>query len=135
MSDLAKFDLRGATIGNLAETVQGNQVAHLQSSSNSNPDAISQPKTDFLTLFYSYAHKDESLRDELNTHLKLLQRQRIITAWGKFQALPIAHGAGAEAVTTWSNPDEAFLAITKGIRKAAAEMQTKKSIEQNVEHL
>lgn len=152
-----------------------------------------------LTLFYSYAHKDESLRDELNKHLTLLQRQDIIDSWydrnitagtewaqaidthlntadlilllisadflasdycyekemlraiechnnqetciipiilrpcdwtsapfGKLQALPIAHGAGAKAVTTWSNQDEAFSEIALGIRKAAAEICTKR---------
>ena len=30
-------------------------------------------------LFYSYSHKDESLRDELETHLKLLQREGLIS--------------------------------------------------------
>lgn len=145
-----------------------------------------------LTLFYSYSHKDETLRDELNKHLKLLQRQGIIDAWydrditagtdwaeaidthlntadiilllisadflasdycyetemqralerhnhkearvipiilrecdwtsapfGKLQALPIAHSAGAKAVTSWNNQDEAFTAIAQGIRRAA----------------
>jgi internalin A len=33
------------------------------------------------TIFFSYSHKDETLRDELETHLKLLQRQGIIAAW------------------------------------------------------
>jgi len=33
------------------------------------------------SLFFSYSHKDEELRDELETHLKLLQRQRIIATW------------------------------------------------------
>lgn len=32
-------------------------------------------------LFYSYSHKDESLRDELETHLKLFQRQSMISNW------------------------------------------------------
>ncbi len=32
-------------------------------------------------LFYSYSHKDESLRDQLETHLKLLQRQDVISTW------------------------------------------------------
>jgi len=32
-------------------------------------------------LFYSYSHKDESLRNELETHLKLLQRQGLIDTW------------------------------------------------------
>jgi internalin A len=32
-------------------------------------------------LFYSYSHKDENLRNELETHLKLLQRQGLIESW------------------------------------------------------
>jgi len=32
-------------------------------------------------LFYSYSHKDENLRNELETHLKLLQRQGMIETW------------------------------------------------------
>jgi internalin A len=32
-----------------------------------------------VRLFYSYSHKDESLRNELETHLKLLQRTGLIT--------------------------------------------------------
>ena len=34
-----------------------------------------------LTLFYSYAHKDESSRTELETHLKILERQGLIQPW------------------------------------------------------
>lgn len=34
-----------------------------------------------VRLFYSYSHKDEHLRDELETHLKLLQRQGLIETW------------------------------------------------------
>ena len=34
-----------------------------------------------VQLFYSYSHKDESLRNELETHLKLLQRQGLIETW------------------------------------------------------
>lgn len=34
-----------------------------------------------LRLFYSYAHKDEALRDEVNKCLKGLQRQKIIVGW------------------------------------------------------
>ncbi len=32
-------------------------------------------------LFFSYSHKDEELRNELETHLAILKRQGIITAW------------------------------------------------------
>ncbi|NEZ62301.1 TIR domain-containing protein [Leptolyngbyaceae cyanobacterium CCMR0082] len=34
-----------------------------------------------LKLFYSYSHKDESLRNQLETHLKILQRQKLIQPW------------------------------------------------------
>lgn len=33
------------------------------------------------TLLFSYSHKDEELRNELETHLALLRRQGVITAW------------------------------------------------------
>jgi TIR domain len=34
-----------------------------------------------ITVFYSYSHKDEELRQRLETHLKLLKRQGIIADW------------------------------------------------------
>lgn len=34
-----------------------------------------------VRLFYSYSHKDEDLRDQLETHLKILQRQGLIEGW------------------------------------------------------
>lgn len=40
-------------------------------------DAIAKAKA----IFFSYSHKDEVLRDELETHLKLLQRQGVISTW------------------------------------------------------
>ncbi len=36
---------------------------------------------DRLRLFYSYSHKDEDLRNQLETHLKLLERQGVIAPW------------------------------------------------------
>ncbi|MFH9039478.1 toll/interleukin-1 receptor domain-containing protein [Streptomyces sp. NPDC017966] len=34
-----------------------------------------------LSLFYSYAHEDETLRDHLAKHLKILERQHVIRGW------------------------------------------------------
>lgn len=34
-----------------------------------------------ISLFYSYSHNDEALRDELETHLSLLRRQGVIRNW------------------------------------------------------
>jgi hypothetical protein len=34
-----------------------------------------------IELFFSYFHKDEALRDELASHLKILERQGVISSW------------------------------------------------------
>lgn len=41
-----------------------------------------------LNVFISYSHKDERYREQLEVHLKLLERQRIITTWSARQILP-----------------------------------------------
>ncbi len=41
-----------------------------------------------LILFYSYAHEDQTLRDQLEKHLRQLQRQGLISAWHDRQILP-----------------------------------------------
>ena len=38
-------------------------------------------RAEAVRLFYSYSHKDETLRGEMETHLKLLHRQGLISAW------------------------------------------------------
>ena len=40
-----------------------------------------EEKRQAVRLFYSYSHKDEGLRNELETHLKLLQLQGLIEPW------------------------------------------------------
>jgi internalin A len=40
------------------------------------------------SIFFSYSHKDEALRDELETHLKLLQRLGVISTWHDRKILP-----------------------------------------------
>ncbi len=58
----------------------------------STPSGAAQPTTDMdasaatkttgpIRLFYSYSHKDEKLREKLEEHLSLLQRQGIIAGW------------------------------------------------------
>lgn len=46
---------------------------------------------DAIRLFYSYSHKDEPLRQELETHLKLLERRGLIAPWHEYMV-----GAGTE---------------------------------------
>ncbi len=144
-----------------------------------------------LNLFFSYSHKDEPLRDELEKHLKILERQKIIANWHDRKILPgdewdhqiddnlkkadiilllisadfIAsrycweveitvamerHNAGeavvipvilrpvvwqnapfgklqflptdADPITSWTNQDDAFVNVTKGLRTCATEL-------------
>jgi TIR domain len=45
-----------------------------------------------ISLFYSYSHKDEALREKLETHLSLLKREGVIRDW---------HDRRVEAGTEW----------------------------------
>lgn len=145
-----------------------------------------------LTVFFSYAHEDETLRNELEKHLRLMERQGLIAGWhdrditagqewateidthldtadiilllvsadflasdycmsvemdramarhssgeaivipiilravdwqsapfGALQALP----THAKAITSWSNQDEAFADVARGIRRTVEAMK------------
>ncbi len=39
------------------------------------------PQTDPIEIFYSYSHKDETFRDDLEAHLSMLKRLKLITGW------------------------------------------------------
>src|SRR5437016_3708622 len=41
-----------------------------------------------VSVFYSYAHQDEALRQQLETHLSLLRRQGLISEWHDREILP-----------------------------------------------
>ncbi|XXX81951.1 TIR domain-containing protein [Sorangium sp. So ce134] len=45
------------------------------------PDEKDLPTKKTIRLFFSYSHKDEALRDELETHLALLKREGILQTW------------------------------------------------------
>jgi TIR domain/CHAT domain len=47
-----------------------------------------------IELFFSYSHRDEALRDELAKHLKLLERQKVISSW---------HDRKISAGTEWAS--------------------------------
>jgi len=60
MSNTPKFDLRGATIGNLAETVQGDQIAHLHNASEQNLEML---LTDYKQFIEQLQQKYPTLAD------------------------------------------------------------------------
>jgi len=49
---------------------------------------MTAPTLPAIEVFFSYAHEDENLRDELAKHLKLLERQGVIQGWHDRQILP-----------------------------------------------
>jgi hypothetical protein len=48
-----------------------------------------------IEVFFSYAHRDETLRDELAKHLSLLQNQKVIAGWHDRQIPAGTEWAGA----------------------------------------
>ena len=163
------------------------------------PTSDSENQT--IEVFFSYAHEDEELRDELAKHLSLLERQKVIAAWydreigagtewkhsieqrlnsadvilllisadflasdfcwgielkramerheaGKARVIPVIlrpvywQGAqfgqlqalpkNAKPITTWSNQDEAFLDVARGIRQVVEELQEPEELEKPV---
>ena len=154
--------------------------------------AAAEDEEGTMEIFFAYAREDETLRDELEKHLSILERQGVITSWhdrkigagkewegeidthlktarvilllvssdfmdsdycwdvevkramerheagearvipvilrpvdwkgapfGKLQALP----TDAKPVTTWTNQDQAFLDVARGIRTAVMELR------------
>lgn len=56
--------------------------------------------TSAISVFFSYSHRDEALRDELAKHLKLLERQGVITSW---------HDREITAGEEWKNQIDQYL--------------------------
>jgi hypothetical protein len=59
----------------------------------------------------SYSHKDESLRDELETHLSLLKRQKVISTWHDRKILP-GDEFGSEIDENLENSDIILLLVS-----------------------
>jgi hypothetical protein len=64
------------------------------------------PPRTTLEVFFSYAHKDEKMRDELEKHLSLLKREGIITGW---------HDRKIVAGQEWGNEIDTHLNTAKVI--------------------
>ncbi|WP_437767623.1 TIR domain-containing protein [Sorangium sp. So ce281] len=62
-----------------AGDASGNLWLIERSASTPSRDAPATPRP--IRLFFSYSHKDEALRDELETHLALLEREGLLDSW------------------------------------------------------
>lgn len=73
-----------------SDLVSGIHVLELETVDNVQTDYPSQP----VKLFYSYSHNDEELREQLEKHLAVLEKNRIIAGW---------HDRGIPPGTEWAN--------------------------------
>lgn len=68
IADVVGVDVLGAAVDSLRDAICPRSAAAL-------------PAQRGLDLFYSYSHRDEELRDELDKHLTILRRQGVIHDW------------------------------------------------------
>jgi hypothetical protein len=72
-----------------------------------------------VTVFFSYSHKDERLRDKLATHLSNLQRQDVIKSW---------HDRKITAGTNWAKEIDDNLDARSVERKLKTEKKGQKRV-------
>lgn len=65
-----------------------------------------------MTLFYSYAHEDEPLRDELQDHLMILERRGVVRSWHDRAIVP-GHDWSREIHEQLRTADVVLLLISK----------------------
>jgi CheY-like chemotaxis protein len=65
-----------------------------------------------VTLFYSYAHEDETLRDELQDHLMILERRGVVRSWHD-RAIVAGHDWNREIDDRLRTADLVLLLISK----------------------
>lgn len=76
------------------------QQISTQSSTTAESTSTVKASNSKITVFFSYSHKDEDLRDELATHLSMLKRKNIIEDW---------HDRQITAGSDWANAISANL--------------------------
>jgi internalin A len=85
-----------------------------------------------LKIFLSYSHKDETLREELGTHLKILQRQGLIEVWHDRQIIPGEEG-GKEIDKNLEDADIILLLISADFLASdyCYDIEMKRAMERN----
>jgi hypothetical protein len=78
---------------------------------------------DPVTLFYSYAHEDEPLRDELQDHLAILERRGVIRSWHDRAIVP-GHDWSQEIDQHLREADLVLLLISKDFIASDSVVQT-----------
>lgn len=81
------------------------QPAAVPKSASPNPR---QPQTP-ISVFFSYSHKDEELRDELAKHLSVLERNGVIASWHDRKIVPGQEWAGE--IDEWMNAAQVILLL------------------------
>ena len=61
-----------------------------------------------MEVFFSYSHKGEGLRNELEKHLSLLKRQGVIDIWSDHRIGPGEEFGGKIDLTVWNRLTSSF---------------------------
>lgn len=77
-----------APIQNPASPAQFNRVPNPVADERPGHETPVSPTNQPVTIFFSYSHKDEELRDELAKHLSILERNGIIAGWHDRRIVP-----------------------------------------------
>jgi hypothetical protein len=106
-----KEDLSATTQAVLTPTTQEIPLLYIQNSPEKNATATKAFSP--VEIFYSYSHKDELYREELETHLSLLKRKGVINGWhdrrivagNEWKGEIDAHLESAEIILLLISPD------------------------------
>jgi hypothetical protein len=72
---------KGSTPSPVAFAAKPIAASHLPPKTHVVPNTVPDMPSTPINIFFSYSHKDESLRDELAAHLATLRREGVITEW------------------------------------------------------
>ncbi|MEM9804601.1 MAG: toll/interleukin-1 receptor domain-containing protein [Cyanobacteria bacterium P01_D01_bin.56] len=100
----------GTIIGSMsgASADRGIQTAQQQTNVSAPAPKIAA-SSEPVTVFFSYAQKDELLRNELSKHLSILERNSVIAGWHDQQIMPGQEGA--QAVGKWLDNAQIILLL------------------------
>lgn len=101
----------GTIIGSMSGIAadQGVRTTQQQQTNVSVPAPKAAANSKPVTVFFSYAQKDELLRSELSKHLSILERNGVIAGWHEQQIIPGQEGA--QAVSEWLDNAQLILLL------------------------
>jgi|GEM_PF-4371095 len=128
--------LKSARLLDLSESSDGYQVYNvtprLERNVRDEQERENHIRIEPLRLFYSYSHKDESLRDELQNHLSTLKRLGTISEWHD-RKIPAGSAWKGEIDENLTSADVVLLLVSSDFLASdyCFDVETKKALERH----